>query len=83
MNTSLIAQVHCSSECGGSKVNGMFGVVLQRERLKPAQVWHLGDNPKADQWAPQQQGMVGVHLRHHVPTVVAQLEQREVPRPCS
>lgn len=73
----LIAQVHCSSECGGSKVNGMFGVVLQREKLKPAQVWHLGDNPMADRWAPQQQGMVGVHLRHHVPTVVAQLEQRE------
>ena len=73
----LIAQVHCSSECGGSKVNGMFKVVLQREKLKPAQVWHLGDNPKADLWAPQQLGMTGVHLRHHMPAVTAQLEQRE------
>lgn len=73
----LIAQVHCSSECGGSKVNGMFGVVLQREKLKPSQVWHLGDNPHADQQAPERLGMVGVHLRQHVPVVVAQLEQRE------
>lgn len=73
----LIAQVHCSCEARASKVNGMFRVVLEREKLKPHQVWHLGDNQHADAEAPRRLGMVGVHLKHHSDVVKDLLDQRE------
>jgi predicted HAD superfamily hydrolase len=38
---SLIHRIHCSSEHGRSKVDGLWEPVLRRELLSPTQVFHL------------------------------------------
>lgn len=71
-----IAQIYCSSEHGVSKGGGLFGPVLQLEKIKPAQMAHLGDNPHADLKAPDRLGIHAARLRHHAVALEQQLEQR-------
>lgn len=60
---SLIDRVHCSSDHGLGKSQGLFERVLRREKLAPQQVLHLGDNPEADFHGPTR---LGLHARHLV-----------------
>ncbi|QIG79726.1 HAD family hydrolase [Stakelama tenebrarum] len=59
----LIDQVFCSSVLGLSKSEGLFGEVLKRVDAKPAQILHIGDNPRADVEGVKPFGIQTLHLR--------------------
>jgi FMN phosphatase YigB (HAD superfamily) len=73
----LIDRIHCSSEYARLKSDGLWEPVLRKERLRPSQVFHLGDNPEADYKGPIRHGIEARHLRN-LPEAIAPLcEARE------
>lgn len=75
-SSTLFDQIYCSSEIGYGKSNGMWPVVLKREKLQPHAVFHLGDNRIADQLAPSGLGICTGWLRNHTDDLQVQLNQR-------
>lgn len=59
----LIDRIFCSSAYGVPKAAGLFVPVLEALGVPPHAVFHVGDNRKADQLAPDALGMIGVHFR--------------------
>ena len=57
-----IDTIFCSSEHGRAKAQGLFEIVLDRLRVPPADILHLGDNPVADRDAPTALGIAAVHF---------------------
>ncbi|EPU3919206.1 HAD-IA family hydrolase, partial [Aeromonas hydrophila] len=52
-----------SSELGVTKQSGgLFQQMLSRLKIKPEQVLHIGDNPKADVQSAQQIGLASLHF---------------------
>lgn len=58
----LIEQIYCSSQIGISKAEGMLAHVLKKLKCNPADVLHIGDNPKADYDAARALGIPALHL---------------------
>ncbi len=73
----LIDRVHCSSDHGRNKSQGLFVPVLRREKLAPHQVLHMGDNPEADFQGPARLGLHARHLVNLPEVLLPQLEARE------
>lgn len=61
----MIDQVFCSNEYGYAKGAGLFKHVINKLRMKPEQIFHLGDNVVADYVAPQILGIPANHLLHY------------------
>ena len=60
---ALADRIFVSSELGFGKADGLFDHVLAEIGRRPAQVVHVGDNPKADYEAADRWGMHSVLLR--------------------
>jgi len=58
----MIDRIFCSCEYGVSKAGGLFTHVLAELGASPAHILHVGDNPVADQKAPEKLGIQTVHL---------------------
>ncbi len=63
----LIDRVFASSDHGRSKGEGLFRDVLRALGARPADLLHLGDNPKADAEAPARLGIPCRHLQQFLP----------------
>jgi len=59
---AMIDRIFCSSTYGVSKGGGLFVHVLPELGLSPKAILHVGDNPVADQDAPQKLGINTAHL---------------------
>ncbi len=56
--------VYVSGEIGLTKHSGnLFRYVLQQEGIKPAQLWHCGDNPHSDVLMPRRLGIKTTFFR--------------------
>lgn len=62
---AMIEQIYPSSQYGYGKSAGLFKYVLEDMKLKPGQIYHLGDNLMADFVAPQLLGIPASHLYHY------------------
>ncbi len=62
-----IDRVFCSSTHGYSKSQGLHGVVLERLRVQPRAVLHVGDNEVADFTAAEKAGLNAIHFEHGSP----------------
>jgi FMN phosphatase YigB (HAD superfamily) len=62
-----IDRVFCSSAHGHSKVQGLHLHLLERMKLRPHTVLHVGDNEAADFEAAGRYGIHAFHLVHHAP----------------
>jgi len=60
-----IDRVFCSSVHGHSKVQGLHRHLLERMKLRPHAVLHVGDNEAADFDAAGRHGIHAFHLVHH------------------
>jgi FMN phosphatase YigB (HAD superfamily) len=60
---ALIDRIFVSCEHGIGKSEGLFRPVLKALKAAPELVFHIGDNPVADQAAPTQLGIATAHLR--------------------
>ena len=60
-----IHRIFVSCEHGASKADGLFRTVLARLDCAPGEIMHIGDNPVADQDAPQALGLHTVHFVHY------------------
>ncbi len=69
---ALIDEIHCSSEYGVSKGDGLLKKVLATLNVPAREVLHIGDNPVADLHAGRTAGMNALHLVQFS----AQTEQR-------
>jgi FMN phosphatase YigB (HAD superfamily) len=59
---AMIDRVFCSCDYGVSKTGGLFKHVLATLDVAPEAIFHVGDNPMADQEAPSKLGINSVHL---------------------
>ncbi|WP_194723864.1 HAD family hydrolase [Noviherbaspirillum malthae] len=73
---ALIDDVFCSATYGYSKANGLFVKVMERLKVKPSQITHLGDNPAADLDGARQYGLHGTCLVQQCSNVSNMLEGR-------
>jgi len=60
---AMIDRVFCSCEYGVSKAGGLFTHVLAELGVSPGTIFHVGDNPVADQKAPAKLGIHSAHLQ--------------------
>ncbi|HWW65142.1 MAG TPA: hypothetical protein VNZ43_10315 [Sphingomonadaceae bacterium] len=60
---AMVDRIFCSCEYGVSKAGGLFGHVLSTLDIPPSAMLHVGDNPIADQEAPEKLGIHSVHLK--------------------
>ena len=57
-------ELYVSSDFGCTKYSGLlFNIVLQKERIKPSDMIHLGDNINSDKNQPAKYGITCVHYR--------------------
>lgn len=73
----LIDTIYCSSQHGVGKTNGLWKKVLEKENVKPKNIFHVGDNIKADYTAPTKLGVTANHFLQHEKTVSDVLSLRE------
>lgn len=69
----LIDHVFCSSVYGAGKCETLFEHVLKETGLKPAEIFHIGDNPKADLHGAARYEIPALHLLQFDEDVQAQL----------
>lgn len=75
-DSQKIQQVYCSSDLGISKTTGIWPEILRQEKCQPQQLFHLGDNPLADQFWPAKHGVQSAWLQNHTDEVASQLASR-------
>jgi FMN phosphatase YigB (HAD superfamily) len=68
-----IDRVFCSSAHGYSKVQGLHARALDRLKVPPRAVLHVGDHEAADFEAAGRAGLHAFHLAHHEPWVAENL----------
>ncbi|MBV9882916.1 MAG: hydrolase [Sphingomonadaceae bacterium] len=69
----MIDRIFCSSVHGMTKVDGLFGPVLEVLKVPPQAIVHVGDNPNADRLAPAAFRIHGVHFRQFDPAAEQRL----------
>ncbi len=72
---AMIERVFCSSDHGESKAEGLFRTVLAELGARAGDLLHLGDNPLADQQAPQQLGIRAVRVEQFPEALARQIRQ--------
>ncbi len=73
-----LSDIFCSCDYGKAKAAGLFHSVLQKIRVAPQAILHIGDNPTADSAAPLQHNMHAIQLLHHEESVHELLRMRAV-----
>ncbi|MCR1324898.1 hypothetical protein NR292_21585, partial [Enterobacter sp. BT1268] len=75
--SDLIDDIYCSSEHGVGKTTGLWGKVLNKEKIPAAQLIHIGDNKAADFISPNKLGIEAIHFRHTHKEINKVFRQRE------
>jgi len=75
----LIDRIYCSCEYGRAKATGLWPIVFNRERLRPKEIYHVGDNRVADLEVPARLGVVARHFEKHQAAVWEVLKARANP----
>jgi FMN phosphatase YigB (HAD superfamily) len=75
-DAQAIAQIYCSCDHGTSKTGQIWQHVLEREKLRPKALVHLGDNVHADHEGPARHQITGYWLRHHDEATLNELDGR-------
>jgi len=74
----LIDKIYCSSELGKSKAGGLWPLILRREKVPPAALFHVGDNPAADYEAPKELGIQAVAYSQYFADDISRFEARQL-----
>lgn len=74
----LIDHIYCSSEFGHSKSGSLWPEIVQREQVKPQDIFHVGDNHRADYLQPVKSGITAIHFKQNEALVTNVLEQRSI-----
>ncbi|MEG3175092.1 HAD family hydrolase [Sphingomonas sp. RB3P16] len=70
---ALIDSIHCSSDYGLSKGEGLIREVIRALGVRPESILHVGDNRNADFVAGQAAGVQALHLKQFSPTTEQRL----------
>ncbi len=73
--SSMIEQVFCSSDHGLSKAEGLFRTVLASLNVGARELLHIGDNPLADQQAPESLGIRAIRVEQFPESLAQQIRQ--------
>jgi FMN phosphatase YigB (HAD superfamily) len=74
---SSIDHVFTSSDAKVNKASGLFARVLEKLKVKPAEILHVGDNAHADLYAPKKHGIGAGLLVHHFDAMAEMLRLEE------
>lgn len=75
-DAQAIAHIYCSCDHGTSKTGAIWQHVLEREKIRPKALVHLGDNLHADLEGPARHQITGFWLRHHDTATFNELDGR-------
>ncbi|WP_442798700.1 hypothetical protein [Pantoea vagans] len=75
---ALVDHIYCSSEWGHAKSGALWPEILQQERARPQDIFHVGDNLYADYLRPVKLGISAIHFKQNETPISNVLEQRTV-----